>query len=55
MVFKETGIDEVKQFAKNFRKKYEERYNIIEHIYPDVSRGKYIDKNQFSRHKLIYK
>ena len=45
-----------KEIIDKFRKKYEKRYKIIKHIYPNVEKGKFLDKNQFprSRMKFIY-
>jgi len=46
--------EEVKKLAKKFRNKYEERYNIIKHIYPDTSKGKFVNKNQFHPSQMLF-
>ena len=38
-----------------FNKKYSKKFNIIRHVYPDISKGKFCNKNQFHRKKMIYK
>jgi hypothetical protein len=48
------GPEQVKNIADKFRKKYEEKYNIIRHIYPDTSKGKFVNKNQFSPKLMLY-
>lgn len=47
--------DEYKKMAKNFRKTYAKRFNIKEHIFPNVTKGKYLSKNQFPRRDMIFK
>jgi len=41
--------------VQKFKKKYKDRYNIIEHIYPDVRKAVFGNKNQFHPKKMIYK
>ena len=40
-------LEEYKRIAKEFRNKYAEKYNIIKHLYPDIRKGKFVQKNQF--------
>ena len=40
--------------AEKFKKKYSERYSIIKHIYPDVKKGQFLNKNQYPRQKMKY-
>ena len=49
------GKPQVDELAVKFKNKYKDQYNIIRHIYPDVSKGKFVNKNQFSRNKMLYK
>lgn len=48
------GPDQVKRLADKFRNKYEEKYNIIRHIYPDTSKGKFVNKNQFPQKMMLF-
>lgn len=40
--------------AKMFKDKYKKRYNIVDHIYPDVRKPVYCNKNQYPQSKMIY-
>ena len=40
--------------AKKFKTKYKERFEIIKHIYPDVSKGQFLNKNQYPRKTMKY-
>lgn len=42
------------KLVKKFNDKYKERFNVIKHFYPEVSKKKFLDKNQFSREKMIF-
>jgi len=48
------GVGKVKELAKQFYDKYKEKYNIIEHIYPNVSKGQFVKKNQFPQRLMLY-
>ena len=48
------GPGQVKELAKKFNDKYKDKYKILEHIYPDVSKGKFVNKNQFPRKMMVY-
>jgi len=43
------------KIIKDFYAKYRERFHIIKHIYPDVTKARYVNKNQFPRKKMHYK
>ena len=42
------------EYADKFKQVYEKRYKIIEHIYPNVTKAQFVNKNQFSRTKMIF-
>jgi hypothetical protein len=42
------------EIAEIFRKKYSKRYNIIDHIYPDIRKAVYCSKNQYPQSKMLY-
>jgi len=46
---------EYNELAKKFRKKYEERYNIIKHVFPDVRKPAFLNKNQYPQSIMHYK
>jgi hypothetical protein len=49
-------ISEYKKIIKNFKKKYSEKYQIIEHIYPGIEgRRIWQNKNLFPKSKVKYK
>lgn len=48
-------IKEYTTIAGQFYKKYSKRFNIMQHVYPDVNKGKFCNKNQFPRNKMMYK
>ena len=54
--FKLNGLKlfEYKKIAEDFKQKYSKRYNIIKHVFPDVKKGCYVNKNQFPRSQMIY-
>jgi len=37
-----------------FRKTYQKRFNVLQHIVPDVSKACFLDKNQFSTKEMIF-
>jgi hypothetical protein len=41
--------------AKNFLEAYKKRFNILEHIYPNVAKGSFVNKNQFSQKNMLFK
>lgn len=47
--------DEVEKQAKVFRKTYAQRFNIIEHVYPNVAKGCFVNKNQFPQKTMLFK
>jgi hypothetical protein len=53
--FKLNGLKtEYKKIAEKFRMKYEQKYHIIEHIYPDTSKSQFLNKNQYPRKNMIF-
>jgi hypothetical protein len=40
--------------ANKFYKKYRRLYNVAEHVYPNINRNQYLNKNQFSRNNMNY-
>jgi hypothetical protein len=40
--------------AKKFYNQYKDRYNIVKHIYPDVTKPAYTNKNQYHKSVLSY-
>ena len=55
--FRLNGLKEhqYRTLAEKIRKKYSKRYNIVEHIYPDVSNRGYVNKNQFSQNRMLFR
>jgi hypothetical protein len=41
--------------AQNFKRKYAQRYNIIEHVYPRIDKNNFLNKSQYSRSFMKYK
>jgi hypothetical protein len=46
--------DQYKEIAEKFKNRYKERFQIIKHLYPDISKAQYVNKNQFNRNKMFY-
>lgn len=40
--------------VKDFYDKYNQRFHIVKHLYPDVRKGKFVNKNQFPQKKMHY-
>lgn len=47
-------VSEYEEIAKKFYNKYRDKYKIIKHIYPDVTKAKFVNKNQFPRNLMQY-
>lgn len=45
---------EYQNIAKQFKAQYSEKYNIVKHIYPDIKKGRFDQKNQFPKNQLEY-
>jgi hypothetical protein len=45
---------EYRKLADKFYQKYDKRFKILRHIYPDISKRKFDNKNQFPRAKMRY-
>ncbi len=43
------------ELAKEFKNKYSKRYNIIKHIYPNIKKPHFQNKNQYRRNQMLYK
>jgi len=41
--------------AKTFLKAYNKRFNILEHVYPNVAKGQFVNKNQFPIKNMLFK
>ena len=41
--------------VNKFKEQYSKRFKIIEHIHPDVTKGKYLNKNQFPAKQMMFK
>ena len=54
--FKLNGLKGIqyKDIINKFKKKYEQRYKILKHIYPDISKPQYVNKNQYHRNKMNF-
>jgi hypothetical protein len=46
---------EYQKVAKNFYAQYSKRYKILEHVYPNISKAKYSNKNQYPQKHMLYK
>lgn len=55
--FRLRGLKNIKyeELAKDFFKKYKERYNIIKHVYPNNKKPQFQNKNQFRKNEMLYK
>ena len=42
------------EIAKIFKDKYKEKYEIVEHLYPDIKKANFCNKNQYSPKNMIY-
>ena len=54
--FRLVGFSEIdyQKIAREFKKKYSEKYNIIRHVYPDIRKGKFVQKNQFPQSEMKF-
>ncbi len=48
------NVHQYLEIAKDFYKKYRERYHIVKHIYPDTEKRSFLNKNQFPQNKMQY-
>ena len=46
--------EEYISIIKTFKDQFKDRYNILEVIYPEISKKQYLNKNQFPRDKVSY-
>ncbi len=47
-------IQEYLSIIESFKNQFKDRYNLLEIIYPDISKNQYSNKNQFPRTKMSY-
>ena len=47
--------NEYHHIAKKFKDTYSEKYDIVEHIYPEVTKKQYVNKKQFNQSDMIFK
>lgn len=47
-------VREYEDIAKNFFERYQKRYKVIRHIYPNINKSKFVNKNQFPRSMMQY-
>jgi hypothetical protein len=54
--FRLNGLNgiEYHDIANKFKEKYSQRYKILKHIYPDISKAQYVNKNQYQRSQMEY-
>ena len=54
--FRLQGLDvnEYNNIAERFKKQYSEKYKIVKHIYPDIKKGAFTNKNQFPSNQMSY-
>ena len=43
------------EVAKKFKAKYQQRYNIMEHVYPNVKKGAFDRKGQYNTNQMMFK
>jgi hypothetical protein len=55
--FRLIGFDksQVEKLANKFKAKYNGDYNILKHVYPDVQKGRFVNKNQYPSNLMMYK
>lgn len=46
--------EQYEKIAINFKIKYKQNYNIIEHFYPKIDKKNFLNKNQFSQRQMIF-
>jgi len=54
--FKLNGLklDKYMDIVNKFKQKYSKRFEVIKHIYPNVTKAQYVNKNQFPRSRMRY-
>lgn len=48
------SLDEYNKIIKEFKEKYSKQYNIVKHLYPDIRKGKFVQKNQFPQSQMDF-
>lgn len=49
------SVERYEQIATNFKNKYKDRYKIIRHIYPNIKKPFFSNKNQFPVGEMLYR
>lgn len=54
--FRLIGLDnnDYQNIAKSFHDQYSNRFEIVQHVYPTITKPAYLNKNQFHKHLLTY-
>jgi len=54
--FRLDGFEETKyiNIANQFKEQYKKQYDIIEHVYPDISKKHFVNKNQFNNKHMMF-
>ena len=47
-------MEEYSKLVSDFRKKYEQRFQIVDHIIPNITKKFFLHKTQFSQNKMIF-
>jgi hypothetical protein len=48
------GKNKYDEIVRDFKNKYETKFNIIKHIYPDINKPHFQNKNQFARKQMLF-
>lgn len=48
------SIKDYEKLARKFRDKYEKEFQIIKHVYPNLTKSHYLDKNQYTRNNMLF-
>jgi hypothetical protein len=47
-------VEEYQKLTRDFRSKYEKRFDILDHYVPNISKGYFVNKNQFPNKQMVY-
>jgi hypothetical protein len=47
-------VDEYERISSDFHKKYEERFHILDHLYPKIDGKHFLNKNQFQVNRMLF-
>jgi hypothetical protein len=48
------SVEHYEQIASDFYKQYEQRFNIIDHLYPHIDGKHFMNKNQFPTNRMLF-